>query len=63
MDELLSKRNFGFLVHDVARLMRVAYDRRTREGRTRRRPRSEVTAATATSPNCALACSPSASCR
>ena len=24
-------RNFGFLVHDVARLMRVAYDRRTRE--------------------------------
>jgi DNA-binding MarR family transcriptional regulator len=24
-------RNFGFLVHDVARLMRVAYDRRTRD--------------------------------
>ena len=24
-------RNFGFLVHDVARLLRVAYDRRTRE--------------------------------
>jgi DNA-binding MarR family transcriptional regulator len=24
-------RNFGFLVHDVARLMRVAYDRRARE--------------------------------
>ena len=24
-------QNFGFLVHDVARLMRVAYDRRTRE--------------------------------
>ena len=23
-------RNFGFLVHDVARLMRVAYDRRTK---------------------------------
>ena len=23
--------NFGFLVHDVARLLRVAYDRRTRE--------------------------------
>lgn len=25
------ERNFGFLVHDVARLLRVAYDRRTRE--------------------------------
>ena len=24
-------QNFGFLVHDVARLLRVAYDRRTRE--------------------------------
>jgi MarR family transcriptional regulator, transcriptional regulator for hemolysin len=24
-------RNFGFLVHDVARLMRVAYDRRVRD--------------------------------
>jgi MarR family transcriptional regulator for hemolysin len=24
-------QNFGFLVHDVARLMRVAYDRRTRD--------------------------------
>ena len=31
MDEPLPERNFGFLVHDVARLMRVAYDRRTRE--------------------------------
>jgi MarR family transcriptional regulator, transcriptional regulator for hemolysin len=25
------ERNFGFLVHDVARLLRVAYDRRTRD--------------------------------
>lgn len=25
------ERNFGFLVHDVARLLRVAYDRRTKE--------------------------------
>ena len=24
-------RNFGFLVHDIARLMRVAFDRRGRE--------------------------------
>jgi DNA-binding MarR family transcriptional regulator len=30
MDEPLPERNFGFLVHDVARLMRVAYDRRAR---------------------------------
>ena len=31
MDEPQPERNFGFLVHDVARLMRVAYDRRARE--------------------------------
>ena len=31
MEEPQSERNFGFLVHDVARLMRVAYDRRARE--------------------------------
>jgi MarR family transcriptional regulator for hemolysin len=30
MHEPLPERNFGFLVHDVARLMRVAYDRRAR---------------------------------
>jgi DNA-binding MarR family transcriptional regulator len=30
MQDPLPDRNFGFLVHDVARLMRVAYDRRTR---------------------------------
>lgn len=30
MDEPGPDRNFGFLVHDVARLMRTAYDRRTR---------------------------------
>ncbi len=30
MDEPRPDRNFGFLVHDVARLMRTAYDRRTR---------------------------------
>jgi DNA-binding MarR family transcriptional regulator len=30
MDEPHPERNFGFLVHDVARLMRVAYDRRAR---------------------------------
>lgn len=31
MEDPRPDRNFGFLVHDVARLMRVAYDRRTRE--------------------------------
>jgi DNA-binding MarR family transcriptional regulator len=31
MEEPQPERNFGFLVHDVARLMRVAYDRRARE--------------------------------
>jgi MarR family transcriptional regulator for hemolysin len=31
MQEPRPDRNFGFLVHDVARLLRVAYDRRTRE--------------------------------
>jgi MarR family transcriptional regulator, transcriptional regulator for hemolysin len=31
MQEPQPERNFGFLVHDVARLMRVAYDRRARE--------------------------------
>jgi len=31
MEEPRPERNFGFLVHDVARLMRVAYDRRARE--------------------------------
>jgi DNA-binding MarR family transcriptional regulator len=31
MEDPQPDRNFGFLVHDVARLMRVAYDRRTRE--------------------------------
>jgi DNA-binding MarR family transcriptional regulator len=31
MEEPRPDQNFGFLVHDVARLMRVAYDRRTRE--------------------------------
>jgi MarR family transcriptional regulator, transcriptional regulator for hemolysin len=31
MEEPSPERNFGFLVHDVARLMRVAYDRRARE--------------------------------
>ena len=31
MEDPLPDRNFGFLVHDVARLMRVAYDRRARE--------------------------------
>jgi DNA-binding MarR family transcriptional regulator len=31
MEEPPPERNFGFLVHDVARLMRVAYDRRARE--------------------------------
>lgn len=31
MKDPLPDRNFGFLVHDVARLLRVAYDRRTRE--------------------------------
>ena len=31
MEDPLPNQNFGFLVHDVARLMRVAYDRRTRE--------------------------------
>ena len=30
MDEPHPERNLGFLVHDVARLMRVAYDRRAR---------------------------------
>ncbi|HEX6143311.1 MAG TPA: MarR family transcriptional regulator [Geminicoccaceae bacterium] len=30
MDEPAPERNFGFLVHDVARLMRTVYDRRTR---------------------------------
>jgi MarR family transcriptional regulator for hemolysin len=30
MDEPPPDRNFGFLVHDVARLLRVAYDRRAR---------------------------------
>ena len=30
MDDPHPERNFGFLVHDVARLMRVAYDRRAR---------------------------------
>src|ERR687891_1833348 len=30
MQEPGPDRNFGFLVHDVARLMRVAYDRRAR---------------------------------
>jgi MarR family transcriptional regulator for hemolysin len=30
MEEPRPDRNFGFLVHDVARLMRTAYDRRTR---------------------------------
>ena len=30
MQEPRPDRNFGFLVHDVARLMRVAYDRRAR---------------------------------
>jgi MarR family transcriptional regulator for hemolysin len=30
MTEPRPDHNFGFLVHDVARLMRVAYDRRTR---------------------------------
>jgi DNA-binding MarR family transcriptional regulator len=30
MDEPHPERNFGFLVHDIARLMRVAYDRRAR---------------------------------
>jgi len=30
MDDPGPERNFGFLVHDVARLMRVAYDRRAR---------------------------------
>jgi MarR family transcriptional regulator, transcriptional regulator for hemolysin len=31
MEEPQTERNFGFLVHDVARLMRVAYDRRAKE--------------------------------
>jgi MarR family transcriptional regulator for hemolysin len=31
MEEPSPERNFGFLVHDVARLLRVAYDRRARE--------------------------------
>jgi MarR family transcriptional regulator, transcriptional regulator for hemolysin len=31
MEEPRPERNFGFLVHDVARLMRVAYDRRAKE--------------------------------
>ncbi len=31
MEEPQPGRNFGFLVHDVARLMRVAYDRRAKE--------------------------------
>src|SRR5918995_3251407 len=31
MQDPAPDRNFGFLVHDVARLLRVAYDRRTRE--------------------------------
>ncbi len=31
MDEPRPERNFGFLVHDVARLMRVAYDRRAKD--------------------------------
>lgn len=31
MKEPRPDHNFGFLVHDVARLMRVAYDRRTRD--------------------------------
>jgi DNA-binding MarR family transcriptional regulator len=31
MEEPSPERNFGFLVHDVARLMRVAYDRRAKE--------------------------------
>jgi len=30
MEDPGPERNFGFLVHDVARLMRVAYDRRAR---------------------------------
>jgi MarR family transcriptional regulator for hemolysin len=30
MEEPQPDRNFGFLVHDVARLLRVAYDRRAR---------------------------------
>ena len=30
MEEPQPERNFGFLVHDVARLMRVAYDRRAK---------------------------------
>jgi len=30
MREPTPERNFGFLVHDVARLLRTAYDRRTR---------------------------------
>lgn len=31
MERLDLHRNFGFLIHDVARLMRVAFDRRGRE--------------------------------
>ena len=31
MEDPRPDQNLGFLVHDVARLMRVAYDRRTRE--------------------------------
>jgi MarR family transcriptional regulator for hemolysin len=31
MDEPRPDRNIGFLVHDVARLLRTAYDRRTRD--------------------------------